>query len=127
MPSYSIPAPKRLVQAIEPSTLTVAFDPNIPAGTTARAEVSPDRGYIVPELFTISSDPEVKGEVHVVIDGVEYTILEIDENCSRDVDVNASYGEILADKIVLVGTTKTTTTALRTVSLNYSGGVRDYR
>jgi hypothetical protein len=127
MPSYSIPAPKRLVQAIEPSTLTVTFSTGTSGGASARAEFSPSRGYFVPKLLKITSDSEVMGEVRVVINGVEYTMLKIDENSVRDVDVNASYGEILADKIILVGTVKTTTTALRKVSLNYCGGVFDYR
>ena len=127
MPTFAPSTVLRLVEVVKPSTLTVTFSTGTSGGASARAEFSPSRGYFVPKLLKITSDSEVQGEVHVVIDGVEYTMLEIDENSVRDVDVNESFGEILADKIVLVGTTKTTTTAPRTVSLNYCGGVFDYR
>jgi len=115
------------IGAIEPSTLTIAFDPSIPAGTTARAEASVDVGYIQPELFNLTTDPEVRAEVYVLLDGTEHRLVSLDENSYRDIDVNESFGELLAKKLILVATTKTTTTALRKVSLYYSGGIFDYR
>jgi hypothetical protein len=115
------------IAAIEPSELTIAFDVNIPSGTSARAEFTPDVGFIEPKLLTLLTDPEVSGEVYVLLDGVEKRLLSLDENSRADVDVDESYGDLSARKLILIGKTKTTTTALRKVTLKYSGGIFDYR
>ena len=115
------------IAAIEPSELTIAFDPYIPGGTSAKAEFTPDVGFIEPKLLTLLTDPEVQGEVYVLLDGVEKRLLSLDENSRADVDVDESYGNLSAWKLILVGKTKTTTTALRKITLKYSGGIFDYR
>jgi hypothetical protein len=115
------------IGAIEPSELTIAFDINIPGGTTARAEVTADEGYIQPELFVLTTDPEVQVEVYVLLDGSEKRLLSLDEDSSSDVDVTEAYGELLTKKLIMIGKTKTLTTALRKITLNYTGGIYDYR
>ncbi|MCR6691588.1 MAG: hypothetical protein MRT15_04290 [archaeon YNP-LCB-003-016] len=115
------------IGAIEPSTLTISIDVNMPGGTTARLEVSTDRGYIQPGIFTLTTEPEVQGEVYVLLDGTEVKLLELDEDSMVDVDVNEDFGEILTKKIILVGKAKTKTTAIRKITLKYSGGIFEYR
>jgi len=115
------------IAAIEPSELTVVFDVNIPGGTSARVEFTPDVGYIESKLLTLLTDPEVQGEVYVLLDGSEKRLLSLDENSRTDVDVDESYGTLSAWKLILVGKTKTTTTQLRKITLKYSGGIFDYR
>jgi len=115
------------IAAIEPSELTVVFDVNIPGGTSARVEFTPDVGYIESKLLTLLTDPEVQGEVYVLLDGSEKRLLSLDENSRADVDVDESYGTLSAWKLILVGKTKTTTTQLRKITLKYSGGIFDYR
>ena len=115
------------IAVIEPSVLTIAFDPYIPGGTSAKAELTPDVGYLEPKLLTLLTDPEVQGEVYVLLDGSEKRLLSLDENSRTDVDVDESYGTLSAWKLILVGKTKTTTTQLRKITLKYSGGIFDYR
>jgi hypothetical protein len=115
------------IAAIEPSELTIAFDAYIPSGTSARAEFTPDVGFLEPKLLTLLTDPEVSGEVYVLLDGVEKRLLSLDENSEANVDVDESYGNLSARKLILVGKTKTTTTQLRKITLKYSGGIFDYR
>jgi len=115
------------IGVVEPSELTIDFDVNIPAGTTARAEVAPDAGFLEPKLMTLQTDPEVQAEVYVLLDGSEKRLLSLDENSSVDVDVDEAYGELAARKLILIGKTKVTTTAIRRVSLKYTGEIVDYR
>jgi hypothetical protein len=115
------------IGAVEPSELTVVFDVDNPAGTSARVEFTPDVGFIEPKLLTLLTDPEVQGEVYVLLDGVEMRLLSLDENSEANVDVDESYGNLSARKLILVGKTKSTTTALRKITLKYSGGIFDYR
>jgi len=115
------------VGAVPPSTLAIVFDYGIAGGTEARAEMTPDVGYLQLHLMSLSTDPEVRGEVYVQLDGREVMLASLDENSSADIDVDEAYGELLVRKLVLVGRTKTTTTAWRKVTLNYSGGLFDFR
>jgi hypothetical protein len=115
------------IGAVEPSELTIAFDVGIPGGTSARAEFAPDTGFIEPKLMTLQTDPEVQAEVYVLLDGSEKRLLSLDENSSVDVDVDEAYGDLSARKLILIGKTKTATTAIRRVSLKYSGEIFDYR
>jgi len=115
------------VDVIELSELTVAFDTSIPGGTSARAEFTPDTGFIELKLLTLLTDPEVQGEVYAVVGGEERRLLSLDEDSEADVDADEAFGELRVEKLVLVGSTKTTTTALRKVTLKYSGNVFDYR
>jgi hypothetical protein len=127
MSTQIITKTKVSIGAVKPSQLIIAFDPNIPAGTEARAEVTPSEGYVQPELFIFSAEPEVQGEVYVLLDGAEHKLLDIDENSSDDVDVNEAFGELLTKKLILVGKTKVTTTDLRKVILYYTGGIYEFR
>jgi hypothetical protein len=115
------------VDVIEPSELTVAFDPGIPGGTSARAEFTPDTGFIELKLLTLLTDPEVRGEVYAVVGGEERRLLSLDEGSEADADADEAFGELRVEKLVLVGSTKTATTALRKVTLKYSGNVFYYR
>ena len=101
--------------------LIVAFDVGIPAGTTARAEVVPDTGSLQLKLFHLTTDPEVQAEVYVVLGGKEVKIAGLGENRELEVDVGEYYGDIITTKLILVGKTTTTTTAIRATKLKYSG------
>jgi hypothetical protein len=113
--------------AIKPSTLSIVFDPEIPAGSTARAEMSPEEGFIQPKLFVVDTDPEVQAEVYALLDGAEHMLLELDEDSHAEVDVDEEYGDLLTKRLVLVGRTKTDTTAQRKIALYYTAGLFDYR
>jgi hypothetical protein len=63
----------------------------------------------------------------VLLDGTEVKLLELDEDSMVDVDVNEDFGEILTKKIILIGKAKTKTTAIRKITLKYSGGIFEYR
>jgi len=115
------------VEAIPLSSLTVAFDPEIPAGTVARAEVSVEKGWIHPKIFMLSAESEVEGVVYVYVDGVERDVLSVGEGESREIDVDECYGELMTRSIVLEGRTKTRTTSLRSINLYYCGGIFEYR
>jgi len=117
------------IGVVEPSTLRIDFDLNVPGGTTARAEVTPDVGYLEPDLFSLSTDPEVRCEVWALVNGsaTEQRLYSLDENSYRDIDVIEEFDELILRRLVLVGVTKTTTTALRSVILNYSGRLVDFR
>jgi hypothetical protein len=117
------------VGVVEPSTLRIDFDLNMSGGTTARAEVAPDVGFLEPDLFSLRTDPEVRCEVWALVDGsaTEQRLYSLDENSYRDVDVTEEFGELILRRLVLVGVTKTTTTALRSIILNYSGRLVDFR
>jgi len=101
--------------------LTVAFDVDIPAGTTARAEVAPDTGGLQLKLFRLTTDPEVQAEVYVVLGGKEVKIAGLGENRELETDADDYYGDIITTKLILVGKTTTTTTAIRATKLKYSG------
>jgi hypothetical protein len=104
--------------------LIVAFDPSIPAGTTARAEVVLDTGSLHLKLIRLTTDPEVEAEVYVVLGGKEAKIAELGENMEIEIDVDEYYGDLLTPELILVGTTTTSTTDLRAVKLRYGGKVR---
>jgi hypothetical protein len=121
-----------VVGPIEPSYLIVDFDINVPAGTEARAEASIEPGAILskrlaPKLFILSTDIEVTGEVYALIDDEEKRIVTIDENQVKEIDVDEEFGGIAAEKLILLAKTKSTTSALRRVSLYYTGNVVEYR
>jgi len=121
-----------VVGPIEPSYLIVDFDINVPAGTEARAEASIEPGAILskrlaPKLFILSTDIEVTGEVYAFIDGEEKRIVTIDENQVKEIDVDEEFGGLAAEKLILLAKTKSTTSALRRVSLYYTGSVVEYR
>jgi hypothetical protein len=104
--------------------LTVAFDPSIPAGTSARAEVTLDTGSLHLKLIHLTTDPEVSAEVYVVLGGKEAKLVELGENMEMEIDVDEYYGDILTPELILVGITTADTTALRAVKLRYGGKVR---
>jgi hypothetical protein len=115
------------LNAIEPSTLTVAFDIYVPAGTTAQAEFSPDSGYLVPGILTLSTDPEVSGTVYAVVNNTQVELMTLGPNSEMDLDAVSTFGELLATKLILVGTAVSDTTDVRKITLNYTGGIYDYR
>jgi hypothetical protein len=118
---------KTSVEAVPPSTLTIMYDVNIPAGTLARAEMSFTTGLFQPHLFKLEADPEVQGEVYILQDSSEVKLLEIDEDSAVEVDVDEEYGELLTTMLILKGVTKTTTTDTRKIVLQYTGGIYQYR
>jgi hypothetical protein len=127
MSTQIITKTKTSLVVIKPSELAIVFDYMMPEGTTARAEYSPDAGFLQLNLLSITTDPEVQGEVYVLVNGTEEKLVSLDEDSHRDVDVIATYGVLAAKKLILVGKVKTTTTDVRQVSLKYSGQVFDYR
>jgi hypothetical protein len=118
---------KTAIETIPQSTLTILFDTGIPGGTTARVEVSPEKGLIQPKLFILTADSEVEGYVYGLMDGVERLFLSVDENEWREVDVDEFFDEVMVKKLILQAKTKKETTDLRNIALHYSGGIFEYR
>jgi len=117
----------KIASAVIPlSTMTIAFDPAIPANTSARAEMSFDKPMKL-SIISLSTDSEVTGEVRVLIDGSEQSLLTTSENSYMEVDVNETFGELLIRKLVLIARTVRDTTMLRQVVLKYSGALYDFR
>jgi len=108
------------------SNMTIAFDPAIPADTTARAEMSFDKPMKL-SIINLSTDPEVTGEVRVMMDGSEQTLLTIGENNYVEIDVDETFGELLIRKLVLIAKTIRDTTQTRQVVLKYSGALYEFR
>jgi len=117
----------KISSAVVPlSNMTIAFDPAIPADTTARAEMSFDKPMKL-SIINLSTDPEVTGEVRVMMDGSEQTLLTIGENNYVEIDVDETFGELLIRKLVLIAKTIRDTTQTRQVVLKYSGALYDFR
>jgi len=115
------------VDVISNGLLKVSFDAGTPADTTARAEISSDKGFIQPKLLKISTDPEVSARIYVVLDGVEKLLLSIGPDYELETDVEQAFGEILTKKIILEGTTEAVTTSLRNITLRFNAVVYDFR
>ena len=117
----------KISSAVVPlSNMTIAFDPAIPADTTARAEMSFDKPMKL-SIINLSTDPEVTGEVRVMMDGSEQTLLTIGENNYVEIDVDETFGELLIRKLVLIAKTIRDTTQTRQVVLKYSGALYEFR
>jgi len=117
----------KIASAVVPlSSMTVAFDPAIPANTSARAEMSFDKPMKL-SLISLSTDPETSGEVRVLMDGSEQTLLTTDENSYAEVDIDEEFGELLIRKLVLIARTVRDTTQIRQVVLKYSGALYEFR
>jgi len=114
------------IDVIEPSELTVQFDPGIPEGTEARVEVSADRGLIRPALISVATDYEVEAEVRALLDS-EALLLSVDPNSYVEADVEHVFGDVLVKKLILVARTFFPTTAARVVTLKYSGAIYEFR
>jgi len=115
------------VDVIRDGLLNVSFDAGTPAGTTARAEISSDKGFIQLKLLKISTDPEVSANIYVVLDGVEKLLLRIFPSYELETDVEQTFGEILTKKIILEGVTEVATTRPRSVTLRFNAVVYDFR
>jgi len=125
--STTIITKTKIASAVVPlSIMTIAFDPAIPANTTARAEMSFDKPMKL-SIISLSTDSEVTGEVRVLIDGSEQSLLTTSENSYVEVDVDETFGELLIRKLVLIAKTIRDTTMLRQVVLKYSGALYDFR
>jgi len=117
----------KIASAVVPlSNMTIAFDPAIPANTSARAEMSFDKPMKL-SLISLSTDPEVSGEVRVLLDGSEQSLLALDENNYAEADIDEEFGELLIRKLVLIARTVRDTTMLRQVVLKYSGALYEFR
>jgi len=127
MSTLIISKTKVSVDVIRDGLLKVSFDTGTPAGTTARAEISSDKGFIQLKLLKISTDPEVSAKIYVVLDGVEKLLLSLDEKYETEIDVEQVFGEILTRRIILEGATKYITTSLRNVTLRFNAVVYDFR
>jgi hypothetical protein len=114
------------IDVIEPSELTVQFDPGIPEGTEARVEVSADRGLIRPALISVATDYEVEAEVRALLDS-EALLLSVNPNSYVEADVEHVFGDVLVKKLILVARTFFPTTAARVVTLKYSGAIYEFR
>jgi hypothetical protein len=127
MSTLIISKTKVSVDVIRDGLLKVSFDTGTPANTTARAEISSDKGFIQLKLLKISTDPEVSANIYVVLDGVEKLLLSLDEKYETEIDVEQVFGEILIRRIILEGVTKYITTSLRNVTLRFNAIVYDFR
>jgi hypothetical protein len=78
-------------------------------------------------IISLSTDPETSGEVRVLMDGSEQTLLTADENSYAEADIDGEFGELLIRKLVLIATTVRDTTQIRQVVLKYSGALYEFR
>ena len=108
---------------------SVSFPSGTPSGTEGYAEVSPPSGYIFAiRYFKLSTDPETNGNILVTgLDGVEVQLLATDqaENLADQLYDASDWDSdfIFCKKFRLYGKTTTTTTADRTVTLKWCGGL----
>jgi len=114
------------IGVIEPSEITVQFDPGIPEETEVRVEVSADRGLIRPAFISVTTDYEVEAELRALLD-TEFPLLSVDPNSYVEADVEHVFGDVLVKKLILVARTFFPTTDARVVTLKYSGAIYEFR
>ena len=107
------------------SYLQVKFETQIPSGSEAEVSIEANENtYFDIKQMELDNDDEAYGEVRVVVNGEEITLLS-DTNTGKTyyIDVENTVGQILATKIILKAYTSTTTSKVNYVTLYYSGRV----
>ena len=123
MPTFAPSTVLRFVEGVQPSFIRVLFDAGTSANTSSSADFTPSRGYFKPGVLIAYADVEVEGSVYAFVKGVQVKLFDVPEGVRREIDVGAVFGDVLAEKIVLVGTTKVVTSDVRRVVLFYCGGL----
>lgn len=110
----------------KPTTLKIQIDSGTPAGKEFTENAKPDDGYWFKiRYFKLTTPPEVEANIIISTDYGDTPLLAInqDENTTEVYDASDwdSDGFFYLKKITLYAKTKTTTTDVREVALEYCG------